>query len=334
MPLNDIAIDRHPQSNRDCAALLAITCCPRCHADLEPGVARWSCTGAGCTYAEIGFPVTFGQPVLVDFATSIFERTSYAAGTGSVLPRDDTGRGLRTRLRRAVLGHNLVAARLCDTLRTLARQRSGKPRILVLGGGAVGSGVAALYQDPTIEIVGTDVYASANTQLVADGHALPFRTGSFDAVLVQAVLEHVLEPQTVVDEIHRVLKPDGLVYADTPFMQQVHEAAFDFTRFTRSGHRWLFRRFDEIEAGTVGGAGTALMWSMRYYLRAFGVSNPITTVCVAPWFWLRWLERFARPGANADAASGHYFLGRRHEGQSVMQADMVAYYRNQGRPER
>jgi SAM-dependent methyltransferase len=316
-----------------CADLHAILCCPRCHGPVAPmpTLARWVCCDQRCHYAEVGFPVTHGQPVLVDFETSIFARTSYEGGSGSVLPRDDSGRGLRTVLRRAVLGHNTEAARMCETLLGLLRQQATRPRILVLGGGAIGSGVARLYDDPGIDVVGTDVYASRNTRLVADGHALPFRDGVFDAVLIQAVLEHVLEPHAVVNEIHRVLRPQGLVYADTPFMQQVHEAAFDFTRFTRNGHRWLFRKFDEIEAGTVGGAGTALLWSMRYYLRALGVSNPIATVCVAPLFWLRWLERFARAAPNADAASGHYFLGRRSEAQSVHPRDMVAYYGAQGR---
>ena len=37
-------------------------------------------------------------------------------------------------------------------------------------------------------------------------------------MLVQAGLEHVRDPWQVVAEIHRVLKDDGLVYAETPFM--------------------------------------------------------------------------------------------------------------------
>lgn len=64
----------------------------------------------------------------------------------------------------------------------------------------------------------------------------------------------------------RVLKPHGMLYAETPFMQQVHERAYDFTRFTANGHRWLFRRFEQIDAGVNrgSGAGPALAWSVRY----------------------------------------------------------------------
>ena len=94
--------------------------------------------------------------------------------------------------------------------------------------------------DQAIRLIGFDIYCSTLTQFVADGHQIPLRDGSVDGVLVQAGLEHVLDPWRVVAEIHRVLKDDGLVYAETPFMQQVHEGPYDFTRFTESGHRYLF----------------------------------------------------------------------------------------------
>ena len=37
----------------------------------------------------------------------------------------------------------------------------------------------------------------------------------------------------------------GIVYAETPFMQQVHEGAYDFTRYTVLGHRYLFKKFKQ-----------------------------------------------------------------------------------------
>ncbi len=81
---------------------------------------------------------------------------------------------------------------------------------------------------------------------------------SFDGVICQAVLEHVLDPYRCVEEIHRVLRPNGLVYAETPFMQQVHGGTHDFTRFTHLGHRRLFRKFAEVDSGVVCGPGMAL----------------------------------------------------------------------------
>src|SRR6202012_1790690 len=123
--------------------------------------------------------------------------------------------------------------------------------------------------------------------LTAAGHRLLLADQSVDGVWIQAVLEHVLDPQQVVAEIHRVLRPSGLVYAETPFMQQVHEGPYDFTRFTQSGHRWLFRHFEQIDAGAVTGAGTAAIWSLRYLIRALEWER---TGLALPFFWLRLLD--------------------------------------------
>jgi hypothetical protein len=95
-----------------------------------------------------------------------------------------------------------------------------------------------------------------------------------EGVWIRAVLEHVLEPAQVVAEVHRVLAAGDIVYAETPFMQQVHEKAYDFTRFSRTGHRWLFRHFEKIAAGEIGGPGQSLVWSLRYFFRGADPLRP------------------------------------------------------------
>ena len=86
-------------------------------------------------------------------------------------------------------------------------------------------------------------------------------------------------------EIHRVLRDGGVVYADTPFMQQVHEGPYDFTRFTESGHRYLFRDFAEVESGQVAGAGTSLRWSISYFFRALTRSVALGRIAGLAFFW-------------------------------------------------
>lgn len=304
---------------------MALVRCPRCRGGLRFRAAAPVCGNAACFYAQAGFPVTQGQMVLVDFDNSIFLRDAYENDSGSVLPRDDSGKNFRSRLVAFITGSNPVAAENARKFVAAVKARDARPRVLVVGGGAIGSGMDAMYGDADIEIVGTDVYASANTKLVADAHSLPFADGSFDGVWIQAVLEHVLEPWRVADEIFRVLAADGVVYADTPFMQQVHEEAYDFTRFTKSGHRWLFRRFAQIDAGAVNGPGTALVWSIRYLARALGAPNKLATLVVLPFFWLRYLDSFTRRREGADAASGVFFLGRKSE-LAITPKDMITYY--------
>lgn len=226
------------------------------------------------------------------------------------------------------MGSNPVAARSAEVMLREIRALAEVPRLLIIGGGAIGSGADALYRATDVQLIGTDVYASVHTQYVADAHHLPFADGCFHGVWIQAVLEHVLDPPVVANEIYRVLGSDGVVYADTPFMQQVHEGAYDFTRFTLSGQRWLFRRFEEIDSGPAAGAGSALLWSLRYFLRALGAGNRVATVLTAPFFWLRLLDRMTQRQANADAASGTYFLGRKSD-TALAPAEMIAYYRRQ-----
>ena len=216
--------------------------------------------------------------------------------------------------------------------KSLPTQDFARPaRLLVIGGGAVGSGVQAMYDDPEVQVIGTDIYHSPHVTLIADGHRLPFADQSVDGVWIQAVLEHVLDPQQVVAEIHRVLRPDGLVFADTPFMQQVHEGAYDFTRFTLSGHRWLFRHFALIDAGTSGGAGLATLWSVRYLARAMTGSGPLGTLVQLAFFWLRFLDRWAGPRDTADAASAVYFYGRKSPAP-ISPKDIVAFYERAENP--
>lgn len=308
------------------AEIASVLRCPLCRAPLRFEASQVFCSDNKCRHSIAGFPVCNGQPVLIDFNTSIFDRTNYEKDAGSVLERDTDNSNLRVKFGGFVIsGNNPVAGRIAPLFVSYAKRTSAKPTILVVGGGAIGSGAECLYTDPEITLIGTDVYASPNTQVVADAHQLPFDDASFDGVWIQAVLEHVLEPHHVVEEICRVLKPEGVVYADTPFMQQVHEGAYDFTRFTLSGHRWLFRNFSEIESSAVCGAGTATVWSLRYLWKAFGLPSAIATLLTLPFFWMRYLDRFTKAGANMDAASSVYFFG--FKSQSCLQPkDMPAYY--------
>ena len=182
------------------------------------------------------------------------------------------------------------------------------------------------------DFVETDVSLGPRTQLVLDAHQIPYAAGSFDAVVVQAVLEHVLNPQQCVAEIHRVLRTGGLVYADTPFMQQVHGGPYDFTRFTRSGHRMLFRAFDEVDSGASSGPGTALGWAWQYLWLSLAGNNGTMQLAAKTFarftgFWMKYLDGLAGQHPRAlDGACGLYFIGRRADGE-LTDRQILAYYR-------
>jgi len=272
------------------------------------------------------YPVVGGVPVLIDEERSLFRLADFTdpaparsrslvRTVASKLPRDS---------------YNAGTERLVARLRGLLPAR---PRVLVVGGGTLGAGMGPLLDDPAVDATETDVWIGPRTVLVCDGHDLPFADATFDAVVCQAVLEHVLDPSRVVAEMRRVLKPDGLLYVEVPFMQQVHEGAHDLTRYTYVGLRRLLRDFDEVAAGAVCGPGMAVAWSLRYLAVTvagrWGKLVPLFT------FWLPRLDRWLidRPAAM-DAASSIGVLGRRRE-EPLSDAEVIAAYRGvNGTPSR
>jgi SAM-dependent methyltransferase len=289
------------------------------------------------------YPVVNGVPILIDEEHSVFRIGDFHAadpspdGTtgwrrlakrvGAVLPDDSLNVGTRANVERL--------------LELLADGRDGQPAcVLVIGGATVGKGLEPLFASPLVDLTETDVWLGPRTRIVCDGHALPFADAAFDAVVCQAVLEHVLDPGRVVSEIHRVLRPNGLVYSEIPFMQQVHEGRYDFTRYTQLGHRRLFREFDDLASNAVCGPGMALAWSIRYLCASLAGGSRfrravIERVVPLFTFWLPWLDRrlAATPGGS-DAASSTSFLGRRREAP-VPDAEVVAGYAGlQGTPQR
>jgi SAM-dependent methyltransferase/uncharacterized protein YbaR (Trm112 family) len=311
--------------------------CPACAARLrsEPGSVSGqetlACTSEAC---DGRYPVEGGVPVLLDEARSLF---TIEASVSALRAGPTAGPGPARRLVRGLtpaISRNVKGRANYEQLARHLREDTSVPRVLVVGGGLQGAGMEALLADPAVEVLQTDVVAGPRTEMICDAHGLPFADGSFDAVVAQAVLEHVLDPTRCVQEIHRVLRPRGLVYAETPFMQQVHEGRYDFTRFTHLGHRRLFRRFEEIDSGAVGGPGMVLAWSWRYFLWSLTSSrllgSALTLFASLTSFWMKWFDGWLidRPRA-VDGAAGVYFLGRRSD-TTLDDRELIAGYRGAG----
>jgi SAM-dependent methyltransferase len=79
-----------------------------------------------------------------------------------------------------------------------------------------------------LQYVGVD-YDSKTADLLADGHALPFRAETFDAVLSYAVLEHLYNPFVALDEVARVLKPGGVFFGTVSQGEPFHDSYFHHT---------------------------------------------------------------------------------------------------------
>ena len=78
-----------------------------------------------------------------------------------------------------------------------------------------GTGVQPVQMDVSFTRVKRAVEKS-RALLCADGYHLPFADGSFEVVLLIAVLEHTSEPWRILAEARRVLRPGGRVIMVVP----------------------------------------------------------------------------------------------------------------------
>ena len=95
-----------------------------------------------------------------------------------------------------------------------------------IGTGAMSAAFANKYSD-AIVLTGVDVSADMLKQaeqrldqshlskrfLQADVNSLPFADNTFDVVLVAHVVEHMADPKQALAELHRVMKPGGVLVA-------------------------------------------------------------------------------------------------------------------------
>jgi SAM-dependent methyltransferase len=124
----------------------------------------------------------------------------------------------------------------------------------------------------------------SRADVTAFGEALPFRTGTFDAVICTEVLEHVPEPGDFLREVFRVILPGGVLLLTTPQTWGLHEEPYDFYRYTKYGLEYLFRKagFEIVEisptTGTLGTVGQRL--SSFFYYRLGGRTRALKPLAV------------------------------------------------------
>ena len=286
--------------------------CPACKRSLQ-----LSSDCLFCEQCEKQYPIVDSIPVVINEENSVFSISDYVNHKATTYK--DSSHWYEFLINLFPKNHTAPRAiRNLQKFRSLLYMITKHPKLLIVGGRIPSYGMEAILIDDSIKMVELDVAFGPRCTLISDAHDIPFQDATFDGVIVQAVLEHVLDPYRVANEIHRVLVKDGLVLAETPFMQQVHGGAYDFNRFTALGHRRLFRAFEEVESGVAFGPGTAWAWSYEYFLLSFAPSGFIRKILRAiarlTAFWLPWFDfLLVNTRGSLDAASAYYFLGRRSE---------------------
>jgi SAM-dependent methyltransferase len=117
-----------------------------------------------------------------------------------------------------------------------ALKACARGRLLDLGCGNVP--LFGLYREMVDEVICIDWPASRHQKQHIDVFAdltlpLPLNDSSFDTILLSDVLEHIPNPENLVREIARLLRPGGATVIGVPFLYWIHETPHDYNRYTR-----------------------------------------------------------------------------------------------------
>lgn len=123
--------------------------------------------------------------------------------------------------------------------------------------------------------IGLDVEGGLHGKpdLSFNGTDIPLRDAEADCAIATEVLEHCAEPEKLLREIARVLKPSGVFFFTVPFFWPVHEAPHDHHRFTPFALRRMLERagFDRVEIAAHGGWDASLAQMIGLWARYRGM---------------------------------------------------------------
>jgi hypothetical protein len=122
-------------------------------------------------------------------------------------------------------------------------------RVLEIGSRARSGTTYRQILPPQLGYTGLDIVEGPNVDIVGDAHDLAavLPEASFSLVFSIAVFEHLAMPWKAALSINRVLAPGGLVFIGTHQTFPVHEAPWDFWRFSDRAWHSLFNRATGFE---------------------------------------------------------------------------------------
>ena len=152
---------------------------------------------------------------------------------------------------------------LKSQLKKLAKRLSRKPlniglaefvrtipsgsRVLNIGAGGEVMDVIKSSVAPGVIIVSSDFDPERKPDIVDDITATKLDPSSFDYLICAEVIEHVVDPYAAAENIRHILKDKGKAFVSGPMLFPLHDAPYDFFRYTEFGFRKLFQNFEEVD---------------------------------------------------------------------------------------
>lgn len=128
--------------------------------------------------------------------------------------------------------------------------------------------------------------------LVWDGRTIPLPSSSVECAVCTEVLEHCPDPLAVLREIHRVLKPGGVLFLTIPFLWPLHDVPHDEYRYTPFTIQRLLlcAGYSAPQIRALGGWDASLATMLGLYVRRRPMPDfarrVLQRVALLPYKWL------------------------------------------------
>lgn len=147
------------------------------------------------------------------------------------------------------------------------------------------------YADKYIGVDWGESIHSTKENIIADlNNFIPVDSEVADSIVSISVLEHLHNPQQMLNEAFRILKNEGAIILQVPWQWWVHESPHDYFRYTPYCLRSMFKKagFDDISVESQSGFFT--MWLLKFnYFSSRLIRGPklirwLIKTCLIP-FW-------------------------------------------------
>ncbi|MBD3727211.1 MAG: methyltransferase domain-containing protein [Moraxella osloensis] len=177
------------------------------------------------------------------------------------------------------------------------------------------------YADQYVGVDWAGSFHDTKADVAADlNKPVPIDSEVADTIVSLSVMEHLCEPQNMLNEAHRILKPGGNIVLQVPWQWWIHEAPYDFYRYSPYGLKYMFEKagFTDVVVDPQSGFFTTWVMKFNYFSRRF-VRGPkplkaLALIVLVPFWTLGqllapWLDKLDRNWSLESA--GYYVTARK-----------------------
>ncbi|MBP9773597.1 MAG: class I SAM-dependent methyltransferase [Candidatus Peribacteraceae bacterium] len=173
----------------------------------------------------------------------------------------------------------------------------------------IGSGVHTF----TANVLNVDIFYYKGVDIVADATRLPLADNSIDGIICESLLEHVPDPNAIMADMLRVLKPGGQMYIVVPFVYPFHACPNDFYRWSQTGVQEMCKGATIEKIGVRSGPSGALMGQLTTWVAivlSFGwtpLYNLLSMLLLVIFFPIKFLDYLFARYPTAIHGAGQFY---------------------------